>query len=230
MDGQGFGDQFRGLFWALRLAAAHGREFRVDLHIDKQNRLEHLFEPALIDWRVGNETQPANYTFNDMRISTGAGIHGVWNDLPSFNNSESTSPDSFIFVNTSMSSGHMHCLWHALFKPTPYLQASIDREYSHFANSANLGADGLFTAIHLRLGNLEGERGAVDRGGAPLEMFIRVLEAAEAHQLPIFFATSDSDVRRAIRKGWLTNVTGPRFEHAVHSSITDANHLETFTE
>lgn len=55
-----------------------------------------------------------------------------------------------------------HCLFTALFKPTPALEAKAQA-----AQEALLGAKGSrlpYVAVHLRMGHLDGEMGNINRG------------------------------------------------------------------
>lgn len=132
-------------------------------------------------------------------------------------------------VNGSLWSPHLSCVWHSLYTPTTLLAAAVQDEYDGHLHAGRLGPEGKFTAIHLRGGNLVGERENVVRGN-PLYNLLDALNLARGFGLPVFLAASDSRVRSAVATGVLVGVAGPSEAEAVHSGVRDFNHLRTFVE
>jgi len=268
--GSGFGDRIRGLFWALRMAVATGRCFRVHIKISDTLNLQDLFEPTEIDWRFDAEQTMRTYlgAFTGLGACGKYGTHRCEADAPVTYPlldmlNDPSKKDVFISgnpragddlwgvpggeryaISEHWTSGDVHCLWQAVFRPTLLLQTAIEQEHQALVAAGLLRASEPFTAVHMRLGNLEGERERVDRGDR-YDTLLGVLTAAHANGWPVYMATSDSALRDAVRAGMFANVTGPHQvscsgslcslqrhdrKEAVHSERSDFNHLHTFAE
>jgi hypothetical protein len=232
----GWGDRLRGAMLALRVASKHKRSLR--LLFEGKHFLAPYLQPATFDWhpkltdmkdaevllerKMGkNKKKGSSHSF-DAQLSTL--LHK--NTTVVLDTRRNPSESLPITGAEKWNNSDIFCEWAVLFAPTQQLRDRAE------AQLAKMGVKRPYTAVHLRMGGLAGEKKTIDRtgmGGNHGECTEALSKAAvrcaqgvskgmawSSHSTLV--VVDNEDVRAHIAAGKLAGAVGPSYS-AVHVSL-----------
>jgi hypothetical protein len=227
----GWGDRLRGAMLAMRVASKHKRSLR--LLFEGKHFLAPFLQPATFDWRLKPDVNDTEELLErNVNYKKKASIRLFDKQLANLLHKNATVVlDTRRRANVYLpitgaekwNDSDGFCEWAVMFKPTQQLRDRAE------AQLAKMGVNRPYTAVHLRMGGLVGERKTIglgrNYGKCPEALSKAAVRCAQGvskgmawSSHPTLVVVDNEDVRAHIAAGKLAGAVGPSYG-AVHVSL-----------